>query len=54
MKNILILLFVSLFLTSCATWDGVKKDSKEAWETTKEVSSDAYDSTKKAINKATE
>lgn len=53
-KIILSLTILGLFFSGCATWDGVKKDSKEAWETTKEVSSDAYDSTKKAIHKATE
>mgnify|MGYP000101800124 FL=1 len=38
----------------CATWMGLKKDSKEAWETTKHTSGKAYDSTKKAVKEVVE
>lgn len=46
--NLICLVILSFFISGCATWDGVKKDSKDAWEVTKETSSDAYDSTKKS------
>lgn len=41
MKNLLLLLITAAFLaltTGCSsTWEGVKKDSKDAWNSTKET-----------------
>jgi uncharacterized protein YceK len=51
-KTILLLFLIILF-QGCATWIGVKKDSKEAWEVTKDTSKDVYKSVKKSINEAT-
>ena len=54
MKKI-IFLIISIFLfQGCATWIGLKKDSKEAWKITKESSGKAYDSTKRAVKEAVE
>lgn len=51
-KTILLLFLIILF-QGCATWIGVKKDSKEAWEVTKDTSKDVYKTVKKSINEAT-
>ena len=51
-KSIL-LLFLIIFFQGCATWMGVKKDSKQAWEITKDTSENVYKSVKKSINEAT-
>ena len=51
--NFTIIAFLVFIISGCATWDGVKKDSKDAWEATKDTSSKAYDSTKEAIHNAT-
>ncbi len=51
---ILSLLISTLFLSGCATWEGVKEDSSKAWEVTKETSKEAYEDSKEAIHKATE
>ena len=48
-------LFLSIiFLSGCATWNGVKKDSSKAWDSTKETSKEAYSKSKEAIHEATE
>ncbi len=47
MKTILLSLVLSLFVFSgCATWKGLKKDSRNAWEVTKDTSAKAYNSSK--------
>ena len=51
-KNIELIIFV-MFFQSCATWTGVKKDSKEAWEATKETSGEVATDIKKAIDEVT-
>jgi len=38
----------------CATWYGIKQDSKDAWKATKQTTGEVYDSTKRAIHEATE
>ncbi len=54
MKNsILLITFIVLF-QGCATWNGLKQDSKVFWEGTKEVSGNAYDATNRAIQDITE
>lgn len=50
MKKYLILIPISLFLTSCATIDGIKKDSNNAWEVTKEKSKEVWTDTKNKSN----
>ena len=53
--KITILSIILIFLfQGCATWYGIKQDSKDAWEATKETTGKAYDSTKQAIHEATE
>ena len=52
-KFTLLIILIILF-QGCATFTGIKKDSKDAWEVTKNTSEKAYDSTKKAIHEATE
>ena len=42
-----------MFFQACATWTGVKKDSKEAWEATKETSGEVATDIKKAIDEVT-
>ena len=51
-KSILLLFLIILF-QGCATWMGLKKDSKQAWEVTKDTSGNVYKSVKKSINEAT-
>jgi len=51
-RNIL-LVAICIFFTACATWKGVKEDSKTAWEGTKEVTSETYKGVKKSIHNAT-
>ena len=53
MRNLTIIAILTILISGCATWDGVKKDSNSAWETTKDTSSKAYESTKEAIHNAT-
>lgn len=53
MRVFLFLIISLFFLSGCATWKGMKKDSSDAWNATKETSSEVYDSTKKAIHNAT-
>ncbi len=48
-KTILLILLIILF-QGCATWMGIKKDSKQAWDVTKDTSQKVYDSVKKSIN----
>ena len=52
-KSILLIILLITF-QGCATWYGIKKDSKDAWKATKETTGEVYDSTKKAIHEATE
>ena len=54
MKNSMFLIIFIFLLQGCATWNGLKQDSKVAWEGTKEVSGKAYDSTKRAFDDITE
>lgn len=54
MKNSMFLIVFIILFQGCATWNGLKQDSKEAWQNTKEVSGKAYDSTKRAIDDITE
>lgn len=51
-KNILLIVLLISF-QGCATWMGIKKDSKEAWDVTADTSKKVYNSTKKSINEAT-
>jgi len=53
MKTIVTLfaaIFISFSFTSCATWQGIKKDSSSAWESTKETSEEVYDSVKESLS----
>ena len=52
-RKFILLLFLIISFQGCATWMGLKKDSKEAWEVTKDTSENAYKSVKKTINEAT-
>lgn len=62
MKRILLIAMASLFaLSGCATWSGVKSDSKAVYSTGKDVvvdvkdgAVDAYKDTKAGIHDATE
>jgi len=45
----ILLVIIFIFFTACATWQGVKEDSKTAWETT----SQTYKGVKKSIHNAT-
>lgn len=54
MKKYLSIVFILIFITGCATWDGVKEDSNDAWKATKKTTNEVYESTKDAIHKATE
>ncbi len=54
MKNSMFLIVLIMIFQGCATWNGIKQDSKVVWEGTKEVSGKAYDSTKRAIDDITE
>ena len=54
MKNSMFLIIFIFLFQGCATWNGIKQDSKEVWQNTKEVSGKAYDSTKRAIDDITE
>jgi len=49
----MLLVIISIFFAACATWQGVKEDSKTAWETTKETTSQTYKGVKKSIHNAT-
>ncbi|MBL3520769.1 hypothetical protein ACNSOP_07440 [Aliarcobacter lanthieri] len=51
-KSVLLVIFIIL-LQGCATWKGVKEDSKTAWEATKDTTSEAYQGVKKSIHDAT-
>ena len=53
LKFVLSIILIILF-QGCATWYGVKKNSKDAWKATKQTTGEVYDSTKKSIHKATE
>ncbi len=54
MKNSMFLIVLITIFQGCATWNGLKQDSKVVWEGTKELSGKAYDSTKRAIDDITE
>ena len=54
MKNSMFLIILIMLFQGCATWNGLKQDSKVAWEGTKEVSGKVYDSTKRAFDDITE
>ena len=54
MKNFIFLIISVFLFQGCATWMGLKKDSKEAWEITKDTSGKAYDSTKRAVEEVVE
>jgi predicted small secreted protein len=54
MKKSILLIILLISFQGCATWYGIKKDSKDAWQATKETTGKAYDSTKEAIHEATE
>lgn len=51
-KNILLIILIVSF-QGCATWTGIKTDSKDAWDTTKDTTNKAYHSTTKSIHEAT-
>jgi predicted small secreted protein len=54
MKKSILLIILLISFQGCATWYGIKKDSKDAWKATKETTGEVYDTTKKAIHDATE
>jgi len=49
----MLLVIISIFFTACATWQGVKEDSKTVWDSTKEITSQTYKGVKKSIHNAT-
>lgn len=51
-KIIFSIIFI-FFFQGCATWVGLKQDSKQAWEVTKDTSSEVFHSVKKSIHEAT-
>ena len=53
MFRIILLTIFIILSQGCATWKGVKQDSKQAWQATKDTSSEAYDGVKKSIHDAT-
>ena len=50
LKKSLLLVLLMILFQGCATWMGIKQDSKQAWGVTKDTSKDVYDSVKKTIN----
>ena len=52
-KNILLIILIFVF-QGCATWSGVKQDSKTAWKATKETTTEVVKDVKKSIHEATE
>ena len=53
LKSILLLIFI-MFFQACATWSGVKQDSKTAWQATKDTTTEVVKDVKKSIHEATE
>lgn len=53
MAKYLVLIVLIILFQGCATWGGVKQDSKTAWKATKETSGEVYDSVKKTVHEAT-
>ena len=53
LRSILLLIFI-IFFQGCATWSGVKHDSKTAWKATKETTTEVVKDVKKSIHEATE
>lgn len=53
MIKILLLIILIFFFQGCATWSGLKQDSKQAWEVTKGTSNEVLHSVKKSIHEAT-
>ena len=49
MIKFMLLTILIVFFQACATWTGIKQDSKEAWGVTKDTSKDVYQSVKKSI-----
>ncbi|AXK49381.1 hypothetical protein [Aliarcobacter trophiarum] len=54
MLKVILLVTIIILFQGCATWSGVKQDSKQAWQATKDTTSEAYDGVKKSIHNATE
>ncbi len=54
MKKTMLLIYLIVLFQGCATWYGIKQDSKDAWKATKQTTGEVYDSTKRAIHEATE
>lgn len=52
-KKFILLIILIISFQGCATWLGIKKDSKEVWDVTKDTSKKVYSSTKRSINEAT-
>ena len=53
LRCILLLIFI-IFFQGCATWSGVKQDSKTAWQGTKDTTTEVVKDVKKSIHEATE
>ena len=53
LKSILLLIFI-IFFQACATWSGVKQDSKTAWQATKDTTTEVVKDVKKSIHEATD
>ena len=49
----LLLIFI-IFFQGCATWSGVKQDSKTAWQATKDTTTEVVKDVKKSIHEATD
>ncbi len=50
-KQVLLLAILLIFLSSCATWRGIKEDSSDLWNATKNMGYKMKINTKDSINK---
>ena len=54
MLKIVSLVTIIILFQGCATWSGVKQDSKTAWQATKDTTTEVVKDVKKSIHEATE
>ena len=50
LRSILLLIFI-IFFQGCATWSGVKQDSKTAWQATKDTTTEVVKDVKNQFTK---
>ena len=54
MIKIALLIILIISFQGCATWSGVKQDSKTAWQATKDTTTEVVKDVKKSIHEATD